>query len=89
MRDLTDSDEMFNGLGEDEIPVRMTKSDAHTIVRAFAQLNDRMAGDLEKILKSGSPQHLVEAAVAQYNTDVKAMSELSIQVAQLFPGLGR
>jgi hypothetical protein len=67
--------------------MEISEEDARVISRAFIQVNKILAGELERILNADAPDYLKEAAVKQYNADVKAYTELHVKLAEHFPSL--
>jgi hypothetical protein len=69
--------------------MEISEDDARVISRAFIQVNKILAGELERILNADAPDYLKEAAVKQYNADVKAYTELHVKLAEHFPTLSQ
>jgi uncharacterized membrane protein len=87
MREITDSDQLFNGQAPGEVPFLMSTSDATLIARALAYVNKKMAGELDRIMQSDESEYLKEAAIKQYNADTEAFTKLHVELAQHFPEL--
>lgn len=88
MREITDSDQLFNDREAYETPVMMAESDAKLIAGALAVMNRVAAEEGAKIWEnSENSAYLRDAALDKYNKDVEGLSKLHIQLAEIFPVL--
>lgn len=87
MREITDSDQLFNGLAPGETPVLIADVEAKNMARALAFVNSKLAGELQRILQSDESEYLKEAAAKQYNEDTEAFTKLHTDLATIFPEL--
>ena len=87
MREITDSDEIYNGMSADESSVIMSLEEAKVISRALVFVNNKNVGELERILHSDESDYLKEAAQKKYQEDTAAMTKLHMALAEIFPEL--
>ena len=87
MREITDSDQLYNGLEPGETPVLMTLDEARLIARAFIVVNQKYANEVDRILASEESEYLKQAAMKQYQTDTEAYTKLHVKMAEVFPEL--
>lgn len=87
MREITDSDQIFNGIDVDESAVIISLNEAKVISRALVFVNNKNVGELERILNSNESDYLKEAAQKKYQEDSTAMTKVHIALAEIFPEL--
>lgn len=69
--------------------MEITLEDAKVIARALAYVNNKQAGELDRIMQSYESEYLKEAAVNKYNSDSEEMTKLHVRLAQAFPELAQ
>lgn len=71
----------------DERLAHLSLEDARLVARAFSYVNNKLAGELDRIMQSDESEYLKEAAIKQYNADTEAYTKLHIRLAEAFPEL--
>lgn len=86
MREIATPNDLFSAQAS-ESSVLMTADEAKVISRALIYVNNKNAGELDRILRSDESDYLKEAASQKYQEDTAAMTKVHIALAEIFPEL--
>ena len=88
MREITDSDQLFNGLETSERAVILSEDDARLIQDAMIAYNQKLVAEGSKVWENDEISDFVrQAASDHYNKTVEAFSDFHVKLVDVFPGL--
>lgn len=88
MREITDSDDLFNGTSPGDTPVFLSLEEALLIARAFIVVNKFATDEAAKIMEDPNASvYLKRAANEQYQNEMEGYTKLHMQLAEIFPEL--